>query len=38
MIPFQSDCFSVKFETQQQFDKEIDKLSGGGGTDFAPVF
>lgn len=38
MIPFESHCESIKFQTQQQFDKEIDKLHGGGGTDFAPVF
>ena len=38
MIPFESKCHSVRFNNQQQFDKEIDKLSGSGGTDFAPVF
>lgn len=38
MIPFENDCVVIKFQSQQQFDKEIDQLKGGGGTEFAPVF
>lgn len=38
MIPFNSKCFSVKYENWRQFNLEIDKIEGSGSSSFEPLF